>query len=123
VQPALRVDRLGRLLRVVLVPGHHARAAQEHLAILGELQLALTEDLIWSRHFSTRRIPHLRIDYESYIADRAGTIASVAAFINAQPPRIKLKDRTRVMRDNWSAEIVERFWAELQTPDAKLRIR
>lgn len=92
-------------------------------AILGELQLILTEDVLWSRHFSTRRIPHLRVDYESYVADRAGTMAAVAAFIQAKPPRIKLEDRTRVMRDTWSEGIVERFWTDLQTPEIPLRIR
>ncbi len=99
------------------------RPEYDFAAILGELQLMLTEDMLWARHFSTRRIPHLRIEYERYIVDRAGTMKALAAFIGARPPRVKLKDRTRVMRDEWSEEIIERFWADLQSPGIPLRIR
>ena len=39
VQPAVGIDRLGGLLGHVAVADHHELAADEHLAVLGELDL------------------------------------------------------------------------------------
>ncbi len=39
VHPAVGVDRLGRPLLVAVVAGHHQRAADQHLAVVGDPQL------------------------------------------------------------------------------------
>ena len=39
VQPAVGVDRLGGLLGQVAVAAHHDSAADQHLAVVGELDL------------------------------------------------------------------------------------
>ena len=43
VEPAVGVDRLGSGIRQVVIPAHHTGTLEQHLAVLGDLDLGLGE--------------------------------------------------------------------------------
>jgi hypothetical protein len=68
---------------------------------------------LWNNHFARLGVPHLQLDYETYVGHRAKSLRSLARFLGLKPVRAPLVDRLNVMRDEWTAEITARVWADL----------
>ncbi len=90
--------------------------AYDRSAILEHLKLILLDNFLWSRYFAERRIPHLRVEYEEYLERRRPGLEAMAEFLGAHPSGAKLRDRTQVMRDDWSRQVAERFSGDLEDP-------
>jgi LPS sulfotransferase NodH len=83
-------------------------------AISEALLAVVTEDWLWQSHFASSGIPCHRIVYEDYLLNRSSALVSISDFLGSPRPRTTaLSDRTMVMRDEWSKEIVSQVWADL----------
>jgi LPS sulfotransferase NodH len=90
------------------------RPPYDFLEIRNYLLQILAEDWLWESYLSQPEMSSLTVEYETYIEDRNATLESIAQFLEVQPAPVPLVDRLRVMRDDWSANIVERVWVDLQ---------
>ncbi len=90
--------------------GYDFGAIREHL-----LQV-LADDWVWSAHFESLGIDFFQVVYEEYVANREPTLRSLAHSLGASPTNDELVDHTLKMRDEWSAEMVERTWGDLHAP-------
>ena len=82
-------------------------------AIRGYLVQVVAEDWLWRSHFTRLSIPHIQVPYELYVDRRLKTLRTMVGFLGAKPSRAPLVDRLRVMRDEWSEEVVARVWSDL----------
>jgi LPS sulfotransferase NodH len=79
------------------------------------LQL-IAEDWLWQFHFEQLQIAPLVVCYEDYINDRVGHLQRIGDYLGVRVSPSPLEDRLRVMRDDWTEEIVERFTVDLHRP-------
>jgi LPS sulfotransferase NodH len=89
------------------------RPAYDFDQIRFHLQKAVGEDWLWSFHFEELGIRPTVVHYEEYVADRVNQLARVAKSIGWDGPIEPLDERLRVMRDEWTEDIVHRFRADL----------
>jgi LPS sulfotransferase NodH len=92
------------------------RPPYEYERIKERLLQALVEDWLWDDHLSGSPAPAMTVHYEDYVADRAGHLEAICSFLEADPVRTSLEERINVMRDGWTAEMVERTRSDLNAP-------
>jgi trehalose 2-sulfotransferase len=91
-------------------------------AIRAYLVQVVAEEWLWSSHFQRLGVPHVRLDYESYVEHRARSLRSLAGFLGLKAVRAPLVDRLNVMRDEWTEEIAARVWADLDRVPEPVRL-
>ena len=85
-------------------------------AIREHLFQSLADDWVWSAHFESLGIDRFHVVYEEYVANRETTLRTLAHFLGVPPANAGLVDQTAAMRDEWSREMIERTWADLNAP-------
>ena len=76
----------------------------------------IAEDWLWSAHFERHAIEPLLVQYEQYTTDRAGHLRRIADHLGAPKPQVAVQDRLHIMRDEWTEQIVDQVWADLEAP-------
>jgi LPS sulfotransferase NodH len=76
------------------------------------------EDWMWMDHFARTGSDVLTVAYEDYLVDPLATIERICKHIGAWPRRGRSQwaDRPRIMRDEWTDQIAERFVADVRGP-------
>ncbi len=87
-------------------------------ALLWHFAGVMCDDWMWIHHFARTRGDVLTVVYEDYVADPAATIERICKHIGARPTPVggEWVDRPRIMRDEWTDQIAERFLADVRAP-------
>ena len=91
-------------------------------AIRAYLVQVVAEEWLWGSHFQRLGVPHVRLDYESYVEQRVRSLRSLAGFLGLRAVRTPLVDRLNVMRDEWTEEVAARVWADLYCDPEPVRL-
>jgi LPS sulfotransferase NodH len=124
----VRRDKIGQALslwramstqRWTSLDGPAPEPAYDYFAVLVALFGVLVDDHLWQRELDATTTPVFDLAYEDFLADRAGTIARLATFLQddgapaLEPPGIELSDRFERQRDDRSDTARERFLDDL----------
>ncbi len=79
------------------------------------LQL-VADDWLWHDFFDAAQIDAAVLTYEDYVKDRLTNLERIAKLVGGQPPTTAPVEKTAVMRDNRTNEMVDKLRALLHSP-------